>query len=271
MPLAAGLLQAGARVNVVDAKDRTPLFFAVRRNDIKAIKLLIDFGADVNIPTNNMSLLAIASQYGYANAVHMLIEAGARTDVGTIPPLIALLKSGSLPCLIELLKKKPSEILSIYNEKPILYHAIEEKTTLLPVIALKAKEETNKMKQDGDINTPPFPPVGLTPAQLKRLNTALEKGETVISQTEERYDDVISIWKQISIHDIQSTIQPEFVSVDTDDDTPFDIPDTPIRNGIDEYIESSDINMLSTSSIEPKTMLNIDSIHDDNEQDFYDE
>ena len=218
-----------------------------------------------------MSLLAIASQYGFANAVHMLIEAGARTDVGTIPPFIAVLKSGSLPCLIALLKRKPSEILSIYNEKPILYHAIEEKTTLLPVIAIKAKEETNKMKQDGDMNTPPFPPVGLTSAQLKRLNIALEKGEAVISQTEECYGDVLSVWKQISIHDLQSTTQPEFESVDTDDDTPFDIPDTPIRTNHDEYIESSDINMFSTSSIEPQTMLNIDSIHDDDEQDFFDE
>ena len=34
--------------------NRTPLYFAVRRNDIKAIRLLLDFHADVNITTNGI-------------------------------------------------------------------------------------------------------------------------------------------------------------------------------------------------------------------------
>ena len=240
--------------------NRTPLFFAVRRNDVKAIRLLLDFKADINITTNGISLLSVAAQYGFSEAIKMLISAGARQDVGSIPPLISVIKSGSRASLIELLKQKPREILAVYNEKPILFHAIVEKTTLLPVIAAFARDETTKMKQEGDPNTPPFPPLGLSPSQQKRLNTALERNEIVSTTTTSEYpeDQVKSIWQEIPHQEDHTIIPEDFITTETDDDidAPFGIPDTPIQNIHREYVESSEVFDLPSDNIQRSLVSN---------------
>ena len=242
--------------------NRTPLYFAVRRNDIKAIRLLLDFHADVNITTNGISLLSLAAQYGFSDAIKLLIDAGARQDVGSIPPLISVIRSGSRASLIELLKQRPREILTVYNEKPVLVHAIIEKTTLLPVIAAFVRDEITKMRQEGDPNTPPFPPEGLTSSQIKRLNTALERNESVSTTTLSEYPEehTLPIWKEIPHNEeIPASLSELAMNVTEEedlDDVPFGIPDTPIQNIHKEYIESSEINDIPSENYTPSRMTN---------------
>lgn len=179
LPLSAALLQAGASVNVQDNNSRTPLYIATRRGDINAVKLLLDFGADPNLTCQAQSLLSVAATYGHSEVMSLLIEFGARYDVGSIPPYIAVLKSGSRPALEVLLKHRPKDVVNTYNDKSILTHAIIEKTSLLPVIAKKYKEEVQRMASENNPSTPKFPPDDLTPPQLRRLNTALERNDSV--------------------------------------------------------------------------------------------
>lgn len=173
-----------------------------------------------------MSLLSIAAKYGYSEAISLLIEAGARHDVGSKPPLISVLDSGSRSALTALVKSKPREILSVYNEKPILLHAIIMKTTLLPVIATLVREETQKMKEEGDPNTPPFPPNGLTDAQRKRLNTALERQDSVMITTFTPENDVKirHVWSKMSEQKDDTTLATEFRDPKSFESEPFGLP-----------------------------------------------
>ena len=214
LPIAAALLQAGASTDVVDAKGRSPLFFAVKRNDVKAIRLLLDFGAKPNEVINEKSLISWAAELGNDEAITLLIEAGARHDVGNVPPLISCLKSGSRPVLMALTEKNPREILSVYNEKSILQHAIEKKTTLLPLIANLVQEEIQKMKDAGEPNIPQFPPPNLTQAQLKRLNIAIERNESVsyVSYTPPDEHQIRHLYHNLYTRQQESTIASEFQS-----------------------------------------------------------
>ena len=97
-----------------------------------------NFGANPNEVVGDYGLLSLAAKLGNDESNTLLVEAGARHDVGNIPPLISCIKSGSRPVLMALIEKNPREILSVYEQKTILEHAIIEKTTLLPLIATVA-------------------------------------------------------------------------------------------------------------------------------------
>ena len=224
--------------------------------------MLLDFHADVNITTNGISLLSLAAQYGFSEAIKLLIDAGARQDIGSIPPLISVIRSGSRASLIELLKQRPRDILTVYNEKPVLVHAIIEKTTLLPVIAAFVRDEITKMRQEGDPNTPPFPPEGLSSSQIKRLNTALERNESVSTSTYNEYPEekTLPLWKEIPHIEEHATSISEFNLIsaedEEEDDAPFGIPDTPIQNIHKEYIESSDVIDTVSENYSPSRVSN---------------
>ena len=46
------LLRFGADVNLKGINDWTPAHMAAARNDVKALKILVKYGADLNIQTN---------------------------------------------------------------------------------------------------------------------------------------------------------------------------------------------------------------------------
>lgn len=176
--------------------------------------MLLDFGANPNAVSKNKSLLSIAAEHGFSDSIRMLIEAGAKLDVGAIPPLISVLKSGSRQSLEALLEKNPREILSNFGSQPIIYHAINEKTTLLPIIATRVKDEIEKMKNNGEPNPPPFPPEGLTSSQQKRLKISLEREDSVTTTVmmTSKPKPVRTIWQLNNgkPHD-ESTIASEFM------------------------------------------------------------
>ncbi|EAX94313.1 hypothetical protein TVAG_466710 [Trichomonas vaginalis G3] len=169
----------------------------------------------------------MAAKHGYSEAISLLIEAGARHDVGSKPPIISALESGSRAALTSLVKSKPREILSVYNEKPLLVHALEMKSTLLPVVATLVREETLKMKEEGDPNAPPFPPTGLTSSQQKRLNTALERQDSVMisSFTPENDIKIRHVWAKISEQKEETTIATEFREQKSFESEPFGVPE----------------------------------------------
>lgn len=67
------LLEAGADPNLGDAP---PLHLACRNNDIKKIKLLIHYGANVDLQ-DARGLTALHHSVGYANVVKLLLSEGA--------------------------------------------------------------------------------------------------------------------------------------------------------------------------------------------------
>ncbi len=74
------LIDKGARVDVQDKHELTPLFYAVMRNDEKMIKFLVETGnANVNLGKYN-NPLSIAISHGYMELAEYLINKGANLD-----------------------------------------------------------------------------------------------------------------------------------------------------------------------------------------------
>ncbi len=73
------LLDKGADVNAQDDFGLTPLFVAIRANNVEAVKLLLDGRADVNQACLGEPPLVCAAVKGVKDVVALLLDAGART------------------------------------------------------------------------------------------------------------------------------------------------------------------------------------------------
>lgn len=95
------LLRNGALVNLSNSDGETPLFIASRRAYVDIIELLIDFHADLDLPTSFSyeNPLHIAVNYGHLDVARLLIDAGASTTLRTIDgkTLLHLAVTGSKP------------------------------------------------------------------------------------------------------------------------------------------------------------------------------
>jgi len=88
------LLDGGAKVNVKDKEEMTPLCFAAMRDHTEIAALLIHRGADVNAPNHDgWTPLHIAGGGGRTATVSLLLDRGAdvnaRMDDGTTPLYVA--------------------------------------------------------------------------------------------------------------------------------------------------------------------------------------
>jgi ankyrin repeat protein len=72
------LLDAGAAVNVVDDKGRTPLFSAARYRHAGTVALLLCRQADMNLADiKDRTPLLAAAEHGHINTINLLLEKGA--------------------------------------------------------------------------------------------------------------------------------------------------------------------------------------------------
>lgn len=172
----------------------------MKRNDVHAVRLLLDFQADPNLLIENRSMLSVAAHYGFAEITSLLLDSGALIDNGIMSPLLSVLKSGSRPVFMALVIRDPKILLSVFNGKPFIYHAIVEKTTLLPIIATLVKTEIEKLEKSGISNRPSFPPEGLTSSQKKRLQSAIERKDSVTTTNmiSEKKKALRSLWYPIT-------------------------------------------------------------------------
>lgn len=162
---------------------RVPLYYAVRRYDLQAVRLLLDFKADPNAIVKDVSLLSIAACKGFSEIVLMLLSAGANLNSPTNPPLLAVLSSGSKMCLSILLYRNNEEVLNKIDGNILLYHAAVQESSLLPVIANLTQNEIQKLKQKNikASKIPSFPPKGLSSNQKKEINDLLPLNESLLS------------------------------------------------------------------------------------------
>ena len=72
------LLDAGATVNIVDDKGRTPLFSAARYRHAGTVALLLCRQADMNLAdVKQRTPLLAAAEHGHINTINLLLEKGA--------------------------------------------------------------------------------------------------------------------------------------------------------------------------------------------------
>lgn len=96
------LITEGANVNVM-FHDGTPLTYAIKRGDLKAIDELIEAGADVNLGTTKIRYpLNIACETGNLNIVKKLLNAGSSSEL--TGPLTVACRRGHFDVVRELIK-----------------------------------------------------------------------------------------------------------------------------------------------------------------------
>ena len=88
----SALVEAGANLNQpAGANSWPPLMHAIHKNQLGAMKELLNLGADVNyIAGNGQTPLIMAAGYGYADMVAVLLEKGADPAIQMIGGLTAL-------------------------------------------------------------------------------------------------------------------------------------------------------------------------------------
>jgi ankyrin repeat protein len=76
--LAKALLQKGANVNAITARNASPIFYAVRNNHVNMVQLLLEHGADCNgTGQDGWNSLLIASFIGSEECLELLLDADA--------------------------------------------------------------------------------------------------------------------------------------------------------------------------------------------------
>ena len=115
-------------IDVLDAFGYTPLMWAARRRDYKAINLLLEWGADVNLQNNwGYTALHFAASHSSSECVQILLDAGA--SVGTIThwensPLGLAVYYNAPPEIVALLLMQGSDVNSALPWTSILHVAV---------------------------------------------------------------------------------------------------------------------------------------------------
>ena len=175
---------------------RVPLYYAVRRSDLNAVRLLLEYQSDPDETVGDLPMISIAANSGYSEVVLMLIEAGANLYPITNPPLLHVLNSGSKLCFSVLIEKREQDLLKPIDGELLVYHAAKTESSLLPLIAKLTKHEIEKLQEINCEDIPIFPPKRLNTQQKKELELSLSFDDSLLS-TDKVYrmiKDVKRIW-----------------------------------------------------------------------------
>lgn len=106
--IAQSLIQGGADINAADPQTRdTPLIRSINAGNLEAVKLLLDRGADLEIPSSVGPPLLSALIASEKEIADLLLEKGANPNAGTLSrtPLIYLIRKGDREGVDKLIAK----------------------------------------------------------------------------------------------------------------------------------------------------------------------
>ena len=148
------LTKAGANPNVKDADDNTCLHKIVRASCKEVIQTIIDLGADVNaINKYHETVLLIACMHGKIDAINVLLEAEADTNITEIDGHTCLHKAVNANCgtrVVQAIIDHGADVNAInkYNKTALLIACMDGKIDAINVL-LEAGADTNITETDG--------------------------------------------------------------------------------------------------------------------------
>ena len=149
------LLEAGADTNITEAYGHTCLHKAVNANcDEQTVQAIIDHGADVNaINKDNETALLIACMNGQNDAINVLLEAGADTNITQTDGHTCLHKAVNANCgkhTVQAIIDHRADVNAINkdNETALLIACMDGKIDAINVL-LEAGADTNITETDG--------------------------------------------------------------------------------------------------------------------------
>lgn len=100
------LLNANAQVNIQDDRGVTALMYAAVNGQPDIVRLLLDVGADPNIPSEEEGLTALtmATFRGHLDIVRLLLQAGSTDETNNFSSLITAASKGHSEIIEELLQ-----------------------------------------------------------------------------------------------------------------------------------------------------------------------
>ena len=141
------LIALGADVNAQRTDDQmTPLYLASSWNHYMAVRLLLEHGADANIPiVKGYSPLHTAASNGFFNVVRLLLDYGADVNIPNIDGYTPFHYAASKGCnLIELLIEKVSNVnLRTKRGRTPLYVAVKNQHEQIIKLLLEHKADVS--------------------------------------------------------------------------------------------------------------------------------
>lgn len=141
------LIALGADVNAQRTDDKmTPLYLASSWNHYMAVRLLLEHGADANIPiVKGYSPLHTAASNGFFNVVRLLLDYGADVNIPDIDGYTPFHYAASKGCnLIELLIEKVSNVnLRTKRGRTPLYVAVKNQHEQIIKLLLEHKADVS--------------------------------------------------------------------------------------------------------------------------------
>jgi len=117
------LLDAGARVQDVNAEGLTPLFFALQHDHPQVAALLLARGANVNTrqATSGLTPLMVAVKHGSTQVVELLLDSGADIHAQALPQCTAQLRD-EWDSQLQLLQAMFEDVQDAYGQQQIRLH-----------------------------------------------------------------------------------------------------------------------------------------------------
>jgi len=174
----AEMIRRGADVNAQDAKGRTPLMIALRRDNVNVdtVQLLLDHNADVNaMPEDGTTALISATLGNNISIVRLLPEKGADVNAKQKDGRTALIYAASIDIIKLLLDKGADVKAKAQDGWPALPHAITDGKVDVVRLLLEKGAEVNE--QYGNGLTPLILAVSNGKVEMVRL--LLDKGADV--------------------------------------------------------------------------------------------
>ncbi|KAL8624152.1 hypothetical protein ACOMHN_020202 [Nucella lapillus] len=143
------------QINISGKDRRTPLQIACEQNRAADVRLLVEFGADVNCvnPLTNSTALHEAIKAGNEGTINLLIAAAMSTldvaDVLGATPLSLACQKGQTDVVRALLKRKAKANTTDLEDKSPLYWAVEQRDEESVTMLLDAGACVNQADVDG--------------------------------------------------------------------------------------------------------------------------
>jgi ankyrin repeat protein len=183
------LLQSGAQVNA--PKDQVdPLTLASALGDLTAVQRLMDAGARLNMVLGNSHALAKAASNGHESVVNYLLDRGYQIEAGGISALTAAVEANQEKIVKTLLEHKAQINFVDISNQTALISAFQTRNVKLVKLLLDSGASTSDLDNNG--NTPWF--------QLGKTNPSKASFfELPILVSDEKKIDEVTFLKNLAI------------------------------------------------------------------------
>ena len=151
--LVKSLLEKGIDANSADEHDQTALHWAALEKNVKIMRLLIEHGAKVNVQTEKYKQTVLHNAVGSAEAIQLLLEHGADVSLtdsnGNLPLHYAANRGNVAAANLLINRGSPVDARDNREDTPLMAAARSFRFTFINVLITKHHANVNACNKDG--------------------------------------------------------------------------------------------------------------------------